>query len=150
MLKVEPTLPRNPCSSARTCKYFAKSVRMGINHIKQRQASDDGGIFFCSAYACVCVCEGGGGGGVCTRHTVRMIITTIINIIMCSLVGSTWRPEVVFTEFVRVPGKGASSLQLFTKSEHVLALLLCDYVCVSVVCALKCLEPNRLLRHRKR
>lgn len=60
MLKVEPTLPRNRCSSARTCKYFAKSVRMGINHIKQRQASDDGGIFFCSAYACVCVCEGGG------------------------------------------------------------------------------------------
>lgn len=90
--------------SGATCKYFA-SLR-GINHIKRD--------FLC-------------------RHTVRMIITTIINIIMCPTLP---RPPVCSAYFCcccrcccsTLP----SSLQLFTKSEHVRAVLLCANMRVRV------------------
>jgi len=51
----------------------------------------------------------------CTRHTVRMIITTIINIIMCSVVGLSWRLEVVFAEYERNPLEGGIVIAIIYK-----------------------------------
>lgn len=76
------------------------------------------------------------------RHTVRMIITTIINIIMCPTFLLTLSLP-YFCCYSTFP----SSLQLFTKSEHVRIVLLCANMCACVSHTLKCFELPRLLQH---